>query len=302
MTQSRKQPAGRSHNPLGIAPPTGSIHSYAARIAEAVDETWHNDHGHGDWQVPVSVVATLALIAPPPDKRDRAAAQVAALDNDVFTHLMRAQWGQFVNARPDLITPAWPLVSVWDGENAITGPTVRAAQRVAKAALQRGLWHLSAEPELRCSLDLLGHVLTTLRGRKAATAHSAFYTAPGVADAMAHMLGAPEEGTQMHEPTAGTGGMLRALAQAMRHHGRDPATVTWAAVDVDPLAIACLAANALLWGLGPRVLLGVGDILTDDWIAAAEAQRRHTLDLAGHIRRDKAMLQALDRLTRGDAA
>lgn len=300
MTQSRKKPQGHSRNPLGIAPPTGSIHTYAARIADAVDETWHSAHGHGDWQVPVSVVATLALIAPPADKRDRAAAQVTALDCDAFTHLMRAQWGLLVNARPDLITPAWPLAGVWHGENAITGPTVRAAQRVAHVALQRGLWHLSAEPELRCSLDLLGHVLTTLRGRKAATAHSAFYTPAGVADAMAR--GAPEEGAQVHEPTAGTGGMLRALAQAMRHHGRDPATVTWVAVDVDPLAIACLAANALLWGLGPRVLLGVGDIFTDDWIAAAEAQRAHTLDLVNHIRRDKAMLQALDQLTRGDPA
>ena len=47
----------------------------------------------------------------------------------------------------------------------------------------------------------------------------------------------------------------------MRTVGRDPAAMSWSAVDIDELAVAALAANAVLWELGPTVIPGVGDSL-----------------------------------------
>ncbi|GAA1748601.1 N-6 DNA methylase [Streptomonospora arabica] len=270
-----------------IARPYGRPDQHATAIAETVDDVWHRAYGHDDLDVPVSVVAVLAMLAPPPPKRDDIARRVIALDVEEFADVMRTQWAIYLNARPDLANRVWPLMRLWHGEQAAHGTALHAAKRVADAALTKGQLHLTGDSELRCATDLLGKVLTLLRGRKAAEAHAVFYTPAPVTEMMACSLGTPEEGDSVHEPTAGTGGMLRAAAQNMRSAGRDPATVTWAAVDLDELAIACLAVNVVLWGLGPRVLLGVGSVLTDDWMHRAEAERRETLDLAQQVRRGK---------------
>jgi hypothetical protein len=42
---------------------------------------------------------------------------------------------------------------------------------------------------------------------------------------MARLVGTPAEGDQIMEPAAGTGGLLRAPAEAMRDLGRDPSTI-----------------------------------------------------------------------------
>jgi hypothetical protein len=70
--------------------------------------------------------------------------------------------------------------------------------------------------------------------------------------------------------------------------------VQWFAVDTDPLAVACLAVNAVLWNLGPRVLLGVGNGLTDEWLRRAAAQRREMIDLTEHLRKVATLLDVLD--------
>src|SRR5690606_16779413 len=131
----------------------------------------------------------------------------------------------------------------------------------------------------RRRVDLFGPALTLLKADKAQAAQGAFYTPSALSDLMARMLRLGD-GETIHEPAVGTGGMLRTAAQAIRDQGRDPARVTWVGVDIDPLAIACAAVNAVLWGLGPRVLLGVGDALTDDWYTRALAQREETIALA----------------------
>ena len=80
----------------------------------------------------------------------------------------------------------------------------------------------------------------------------------------------------------------------MRRTGGDPATVAWSAVEVDELAIACLAVNVYLWNLGLHVLPGVGNALTDDWRARAAGERAECLQLARQIRHYKSALQLLD--------
>jgi hypothetical protein len=53
----------------------------------------------------------------------------------------------------------------------------------------------------------------------------------------------------------------------------DPAAITWYANDIDPIAAACLAVNAQLWGLGPRVVIGCGDGLDPNWVTHAVNDR-----------------------------
>ncbi|WP_344971222.1 N-6 DNA methylase [Salinactinospora qingdaonensis] len=294
--KKRKQNSEKRAKNTGIAPPAGPPHQHATTIAEAVDDVWHDAHGHGELEVPVSVVAALALLAPPAQQRDEVAGELIAMDADRFATFMRTQWAIFVNARPDLVNRVWPLMRPWHGERPLGDLATRAAKRVAGVALQRAQLHLTGDADLRGSTDLLGKVLTLLRGPKAAQARGQFYTPTSVTDTIARLLGPPQEGQTVHEPAAGSGGMLRAAAQAMREHGRDPATVTWIAVDIDEEAIACLAVNVVLWGLGPRVLLGVGDSLSHDWMERAEAERRETLELAQQVRRHKTVLRALQNL------
>jgi hypothetical protein len=138
-------------------------------------------------------------------------------------------------------------------------------------------------------------LLTEFRSESARKGHAQVYTPTDVAQVMADLLGLHDiaEGATVHEPAAGTGGMLRAAAQAMRRAGRDPATMRWVAVDIDELAIACLAVNVHLWGLGTDVLLGVGNALTDDWQARAEGERRECIELAASVRQHKLMLDLL---------
>lgn len=64
----------------------------------------------------------------------------------------------------------------------------------------------------RHRVDLLGVVLTTLRSDSARKGCGQFTTPGDVADFMAEMLGVTDSDT-VHEPAAGTGGMLRAVAQ-----------------------------------------------------------------------------------------
>ncbi|TQN32655.1 N-6 DNA methylase [Haloactinospora alba] len=296
MDGSKKKENGSSEQDrrnIAIARPSGNADHHATVIAEAVDDTWHRVHGHGELEVPVSVVAVLAILAPHHQHRDEAAQEVVALEPDQFAALMRTQWAIYLNARPDLLNRAWPLMKPWHGDHPVRACELDAAKMVADTAVKQGQFHLTGDAELRREVDLLGKVVTLLRGRKAAESHGKFYTPASVTDTMARMLGGPQEGQSVHEPAAGTGGMLRAAAQAMRAHGRDPATVTWIAADVDELAIACLAVNVVLWDLGPRVLLGVGNVLTDEWKSRAQAERRETIELARQVRRDKNLVQAL---------
>lgn len=273
--------------------PTRPSSLQAHQIADAVDEAWHRTHGTGDTHIPTSVLAALALLVPPAHHVDNTATRLAALDTGGFTSLMRYQWSGFVNARPDLTTAAWPLIAPWFDAASPSTTTLRAAHAVATAALRAGLLHLTGTHR-RTSTDLFGPVLTVLRKGTDRSARGQFYTPADLTNLIVRITGTPAEHTRVLEPTAGTGGMLRAAAQAMRQQGADPTTVTWVAADTDALAIACLSVNTVLWGLGNHVLLGVADTLTDGWIARAAAARQQCLDLAHDIRTTKAILALLN--------
>ena len=82
---------------------------------------------------------------------------------------------------------------------------------------------------------------------------------------MARLVNAelPDPGQAIHEPTAGSGGLIRAAAQNIRRLGGDLAQYTWAMGDIDSLAIACAATNAIVWGLGDNVLAYRADALAE---------------------------------------
>jgi hypothetical protein len=265
---------------------------HALTIGEAGDAAWRRRHGYGRMEVPLSTVAALAFIAPPRDKVGQASAEIVAMDQKQFIGFVQLQWDIFANHRPDLVEAAWPLVTVWLGWRTASGDELLGVHEAGRAALEAGLLRLTANAESRRSADVLGVVLTLFKSPKAASAQGAYYTPAQVAELLAR-LGRAEDAASVHEPAAGTGGLLRAAAEVMREHGRDPAGVAWAAVDIDPLAIAALAINTILWGLGDDVLLGVANVLTDDWEAAARARRADTRALAADIRRHRAVLRAL---------
>jgi hypothetical protein len=263
------------------------------RVTEAVDRTWHRSPPAvaGRIEVPLSVVAALSLLTP--DDAAGVAASLSAMPAGVFAGLLRGVWRSYVNLRPDLTPRAYPLFS-WLFTNDIPDPLLDAAQNTAHAAVTAGLFEVTGT-DARHEVDLLGVLLTEFRSESARKGHAQVYTPTDVAQVMADLLGVDDvaEGGSVHEPAAGTGGLFRAVAQAMRRAGRDPATVRWVAVDIDELAVACLAVNAVLWGLGPDVLLGVGNALTDDWQAQAEGERRECIELAVSIRRDRTVLGLL---------
>lgn len=259
-------------------------------IARAVDTAWNRANHSGRRDVALSVVAALSLI----DQRDPhghdQAEQLRAQSAEDFAGTVREIYTAVVNTRPDVAHTAFPLMQwVFEGPE----PAVQqAAKRVANAALKEGQLELTGTTH-RYDTDVLGIVLTMLKSDSAGKANAQIYTPDPVANGMAR-VSPPEEHSSVCDPAVGTGGLLRAAAEAMREHDRDPTTVTWWGADVDELAVAACAVNALSWQLGSRVVLCVANTLSEgDWPRRAEAQRAEMLQLSRTIRRDKLMLNVL---------
>lgn len=276
----------------------------ATKIAEAASSVWYRSHGSGDTEIPLATVAVLALVRPPRERRAPLAEGMIALDVADFAELIRTLWGAFVVERPDLAVPAWPLISPWWGSaHRITEGQMEASRDVAHAVLRAGIFALDTQ-----ETDLLGTTLTLLRPPVALQQRGQYYTPPDVCELLVRVLGgassggdvaAPEAGDAITDPTCGTGGLFRTTAQAMRAAGRDPASAAWAGCDIDPLAVAGVAVNAELWGLGRDVLFGVGDTLVGGWEPRAIAERSEVLTAWRHLRAIRAV-QALVKPTAND--
>jgi hypothetical protein len=271
-------------------------------IADAVDRAWQASHYRsGDYAIPVSVLAALALRTPPDDAQDRArvARRLRAADNDQLLAFLRATWAMYVEVRPDLAHRVTVLAEPWvDGT---PDPAILdVARRIVRAALDAGLHELLAAA--RYEVDLFGPLLMVLRTKSARAARGQFYTPPDIAVVLARLGGrAPQPGERVVEPTAGTGGLLRAVAMNVRDAGGDPRSLYWVAVDTDALALAALAVNAVIWDLGPHVLIALGDVLADDdWQDRALAERAETLTLIRDARAARSLLNFLRRLDSGD--
>lgn len=279
MSQSSKQ--RRAHRDPG---------QHAVAIAEAVNTAWNKSNHSGRRDVALSVVAALSLVGQRDPHGPDLAEQLHAQNAEDFASTLREIYTALVNARPDLTHLVYPLMH-WVFDEPQTA-LQRAAKHTADAALHEGQLELTGTDD-RYDTDLLGVVLTLLKSDSAGKANAQIYTPTPVADMMARMT-LPDDGSSVCDPAVGTGGLLRAVAQAMREHGRDPTTVAWYGADIDDLAIAACAVNSVLWRLGPRILLCVANTLAEgDWARRAEARRTEILQLTKTIRRDKLMISAV---------
>ena len=104
------------------------------------------------------------------------------------------------------------------------------------------------------------------------------------------------------QPRLSRRGKHRGGRRRFRHHvargrpshahleGHDPSSFTWVAAEIDPLAVGCLAANALLWRLGGDVIIAHADALAgDSGLGQARRERQaaeaHRDAVAAHLRK-----------------
>lgn len=257
------------------------------RVVDAAVEQWHRHHAASSrLDVPLSVMAVLAASVPPPERRTEFLEALNSVAEDEFAAEVRHRWHHFLINRSDLAIPVWPLIRPWEDSDTacarpINAPELTAALAMARAAVRAGLLELA--DSYRFDVDVLGHLLTGLRPGKARQALGQYYTPESVAELLAAMTGV-EDHRSVYDPTCGTGGMFRAAATVMRQRGLDLTTVSWFGVDVDELAVAACAINAVTWQLGTRVVLGVGNSLTEQVIDQAVKQREETLAIVNTAR------------------
>jgi hypothetical protein len=267
---------------------------HAHKIAAAVDVAWHRGLSRaGRPEVPLGVVATMAiagLIARPRSGLD---GRLRSLSPEEFLSTARHVWSVTLKLRPDLVHLVCPLMG-WLFECQDHGTVVRAKD-VADAALDAGQLRLTAT-ERRFDADLLGPVLGSLKARTATTANAQIYTPGDVAVALAALaVDEPEPGHSFCDDAVGTGGLLRVAAQVVRAGGADPAAMIWYGADLDELAVAACAVNSLIWGLGPRIVLYVGDTLANaDWPDRALQRRASALRTFSDLEKIAKLLQGPD--------
>ncbi|MFG3602600.1 N-6 DNA methylase [Micromonospora chersina] len=268
---------------------------HARTIAEAVDEAWHTRYGGSRIEVPISVVAALALVAREAPDADQLAVleeTMLRLDEEGFASLMTRLWCEWALVRPDLLPRTKYLWSWIDDDPDPT--TLRAVHGVGQAALRKGVL-ARCGPDAWGEADLLGMLLQAMKSRGARNGIGQFLTPESVTMLLGRMLG-PQEGARILEPCAGTGTMLLGAAQSMRENGLDPTACEWWANDIDQLAAACCAVNFHLWGLGWRVVVGCGDGLQDRWMHDALAERQAAIDEVQRSWRQAAQIAAVRRL------
>ncbi|WFE47614.1 N-6 DNA methylase [Verrucosispora sp. WMMD1129] len=251
---------------------------HAVSIAEAVDMAWHSRYGGSRIEVPMSVVAALALVARETPDADQLAAlgeMMQRLDHEGFGLLVQRLWCEFAALRPDL-NPRTKHLWSWTEDDDQDETVLRAVHAVGQAAIRKGLLSRCG-PEAWGELDLLGMLLQTMKSHGGRKGTGQFLTPLCVTELLGRTAG-PEEGARILEPCAGTGTMLLGAARAMRERGLDPTTCEWWANDIDPLAAALCAVNLHLWGLGWRVVVGCGDGLLDRWMHEALEHRQIAID------------------------
>jgi N-6 DNA Methylase len=129
------------------------------------------------------------------------------------------------------------------------------ASRLAAADLPT----LARTPEPH-GTDVLGVLYSLLHTPGGRRGHGAIYTPMPLAYLLASLADV-QEGATFCEPCCGSGALLIATAKAMRDAGRDPTTVAWTAIDIDPMAVALTGINAVVHRLGEKVRLVCGDAL-----------------------------------------
>ncbi|WP_372407360.1 N-6 DNA methylase [Streptomyces luteireticuli] len=101
------------------------------------------------------------------------------------------------------------------------------------------------------------------------------------------------------DPCVGSGGMFRAAVQRIRDLGLNPHDCNWFGIDIDPIAAACTAVNAIVWDLGPKVVIAQGNSLTSDWgLESALRERQSIIEHRNQVVGQANMIAAIRRAER----
>ncbi|MFD3667220.1 N-6 DNA methylase [Streptomyces sp. NPDC058672] len=299
--------------------PVSDPHGQAMRIGEAAAGVWHRQHGGTRIEVPVGIVAALALIRQRDESGPDLQAQILSQDDSQLIAMFREIWSTHWMHRPDLIDRA-RILHEWLNDEEIDNHRAYVVRAVTKAALEHGLFDLTghADPYLRAQTDVLSPVMMLVRSSGAQQGLGEYHTPASVADAMANIVAAgtvmdiqlavdaPQAGEHIHDPAAGSGGLLRSAAQHLREQGLDPAQFQWSMVDIDEIAAACAAVNSIIWMLGPRVTVACADSLAspnavEDAMKHARAVFAHRDEMLGKARIIAAIRQTQQLLEQGTA-
>ncbi len=283
-------------------------HDAAFELAEAVTAAWYKAGGNHRFDIAIGAVAGVALW---PLKGRQVAPLVAdwwlGLDETDALTALEECFARWWIARPDLIECARPLHEWLTDDDTRTKFAV-PVRAVIRAAVDAGLLDLLGEddPDFRSATDVLGFLLTGFRSTGQRDALAEFHTPPEVAELMARFMFDGREvqlGQAFDDPCAGTGGMHRALAQTLRERSLNPEDFIWSMTDIDPLAAACCALNAILWELGPNVLVWCGDTLAEgDGPQRAAKKRIEVIEHRDQQIRLAKMMAAMRSLLRDPAA
>ncbi|MFJ3248418.1 N-6 DNA methylase [Streptomyces sp. NPDC086782] len=289
-------PARRSIAPLLIGNPRDA----GQRLGEAVAETWHASNWGGyRMDIPVSIVGGLALF--PIKGHTETAARIISTSSDYqllqgYREIYAHTWSH----RPDLGARMAPLMG-WLTEDGVEEKAY-AVRRVTETALRYGILQLTGNPDpyYRSDTDVMSWTITSLRSLGAKQGLGEYHTPPELCDMMARMVCTepPEKGQRFHEPAGGTGGMFRSLAQHLREMQADPADYVWALNELEPIAAAGAAVNAIVWGLGPNVVIACGDTLAEGDLYEQAVRERKALfeerdEIVGRLAVAEAAQQAM---------
>ena len=273
------------------------------RVAAAADRAWHGAGVGTDEGVCVGVIAALALLGRADLKGPDPGDQILALGDEEVAQLLGEAWSLFTISRPELAFRCGPF-GEWLNAERPDRHLLAGAGAVARAAVKSGLLELTLDLDVSRQVDLLGCVYTMMRSHSARAARGEFYTPPAVAEMMARVtLGALAPGQSICDPTAGTGGLLRGAASVLRADGLDPGDYLWYGCDVSSVAVAGLAVNAHIWGLGRQVVIGCADSLAEpDWEVRARREQFEAIEAQGSRVKTVEALGAMRALLAGECS
>jgi len=204
--------------------------AHAAKIAQAAASAWWKTHGTSRDEIPLGVVAALALTTRADPAGPDPASLILDANRDEIAALLRRIWTLFAITRPELSIRTGPFAEWLDDPS---DAQLDGARATAGAVIKAGQLKLTADRRAQ-EVDLLGHVYQELRNPRAGKARGEVYTPTGLALAIARMtLTGAEPGQSICDPCAGTGGLLLAAARELRSQGTDPSSMHWYAADID---------------------------------------------------------------------
>jgi hypothetical protein len=273
------------------------------KVADAAERAWSGAGAGSDVGVCVGVVAAISLLGKRDAEGPDPAEQILGSSDVEIAQLLSEVWCLFTIARPELAFRCGPFGG-WLNADPLDRHLVAGAGAVARAAVKAGLLQLTLDLSAAREVDLLGHLYTQMQSSSARQARGEFYTPPEVAETMARMsLHGLSPGQSICDPCAGTGGLLRAAAQVLRAEGKDPHEFRWYGCDISPIAVAGLAVNAHIWGLGPQIVIGCANSLAEpDWEARALREQQAAIEAQGSRAKATGLLTAMELLVGSKAS